>query len=174
MVKIKKGKWKIIVGTILLAFVGILSFICFGVPKIIGIRYNYENTVEKTAIISSVEETSEGLFITTQEYKFKLYINGEKIQISNENKDLLTYGKTVYFRIDSLSQNFLTNEDLTQVAILSLRTENESIFTLEDMDEAERKEILKMQIWFGIVATGLFAFGVYLIVKTIIVNKNSN
>ena len=171
MAKIKKGKWKIIVGSILLAFVVILLFISFGVPKIIGKRYNYENTVEKKVTISDVEETSEGLFITVEEYKFKLYISEKKIQISNEKKESLTYGKTIYFRIDILSQDFLTNEDLTQIHILSLRTESEDIFTLADINEAERKDLLKMQILFGVVGAGLIVFAGYLIIKTIVINK---
>ena len=132
-------------------------------------KYDDLNTEEHQATVARIETDSKECKIYTYQYNCVLSIQLEEIIYDNYLVELYN-GANITFRIPEFYDYRLQDERIESLVIVSLKTDNAAIVTLESHNKMLEKEYYKLKI-IGLVFTVLFLLGAIICFGLIIKNK---
>ena len=168
--KTKKGK-KFIIGIVFfIFFAGISLFIAFS--PVFDKKIGYEDTVEHSATINDLVLKDALYEIIIAEYPCAITVNKSEI-IDDNSIQKLRSGEIIIFRIPKFYDELLDDNNIQSVPIVSLKTEDTIIVSLESQNKIEDQAFFKVRIT-AIVFSIIFVCGAATCLGFLIKLKNAN
>ena len=162
-------KKNIVICTLTYFFALCLLYIAFGVTN--SKTFNpVIHPTEYEATVVKVEQNKNNCCITVEEFPYQLHVD-TRVLIGKNIEEMVLPGEKVYYQLEIGKESFLKMPELDSIQVDVLRTDKESIVTIEDCYRTHELSMMKIRIVAILNSIPLITIGTINLVKIIKIKK---